>query len=100
MNKKPGPSDFVKLLGNTPDDVARSLRLLGVNGKRRNEYKCPVAVAINEHANGWGGIRVTSYGSLTYKDCQIMDPQTTDAVRQFVKNFDSGMYPELDSDKE
>ena len=91
---KLGPSDFVKWLGNTSEEVANSLRALGVKGDG-GERSCPVAIAINKHANGWGGIQVDTNGYLTYGDCQIVDPQTTEAVQQFVKDFDAGKYPDL-----
>jgi hypothetical protein len=94
MSTKLGPTAFLKSLGNTSQEVADSLRKLNVRG-RGGDYDCPIAVAVNTHANGWGGIRVSKCGYLTYNDCQIMDPQTTEAVRQFVKDFDAGMYPDL-----
>jgi hypothetical protein len=90
-----GPSEFVKSLGSTADEVAESLRRLGVKGRRRSRCECPIAVAVNKHAPGWGGIRVSGSGYLSYNDVQIMDPQTTSAVQAFVRAFDDGSYPYL-----
>lgn len=102
-SKKPGPSEFLQSLGNTSQEVADSLRRLGVKSKKPFDaasycYNCPIAVAVNEHSNGWGGIKVSQNGYLTYSDSQIMDPKTTPAVQWFIQDFDKGLYPDLVGD--
>lgn len=96
-SKKPSPTEFLKSLGNTSEEVANSLRRLGVKSKPWGTpgYNCPLAVAVNEHSCGWGGIYVSPSGCLTYRDSQIINPQTTTAVQQFVRDFDKGLYPDL-----
>lgn len=101
MTRKLGPTEFMESLGDSSSAVAESLRVLSVKGFTDGRgCMCPIAVAINIHAKGWGGIRVSSNGYASYNDCQIMDPQSTQAVKDFVKDFDSGVYPDLVGNKD
>lgn len=44
---KPRTTDFLKSLGDTSEEVAESLRKLGVKGKTtRYGDKCPIAIAV------------------------------------------------------
>jgi len=95
--RKPSLSDFMAELGSTADEVADSLRKLKVKGKRAGgcTLRHPLAVAINTHANSWGGLKVSPSGYMTYDDCQIMDPKPTKAVCDFSQAFHEGAYPDL-----
>lgn len=86
----------MKTLGYSSGAVAASLVALKVKGRREvSGSHCPVAVAINIYSSGWGDVRVYKGGLVTYNDSQIINPQSTQAVKDFVKDFDAGMYPGL-----
>jgi hypothetical protein len=102
-------NEYLASLGASADEVAESLRKQGVKGKRRSACKCPILNGIYKAIpNYWSGLEI--YGSATFslartphyhatlRDSQIIDPTLPQAVMDFIANFDSGQYPELDSE--
>jgi hypothetical protein len=110
--------DYLKSMGNTPDEVAQYLKAEGIKGVKGDDCFCPIIKAIyHQFPNLSRGLKVQSvyysagyrsfgvYGSLymeartvvrvTWNDCQTMDPDCPDAIKNFVLNFDDGQYPDL-----
>jgi len=87
-------SDFLKDMGNTSEEVAESIRKIGVKGVQKNPRHCPLALAIREKFPSTIGLRVGG-NTMTYSDPQTMDPAHTPSTSQFVKDFDAGKYPDL-----
>jgi len=92
-------SEFLASLGDSSDAIALSLKNLGVQGKVGDSRSCPISVACNKYAKGWGNVLTTGNGYLTWGDPQITDPVLDPAVQrnvtEFVHNFDARKYPEL-----
>jgi hypothetical protein len=91
-------------LGDTPDEVAETLRRYGVKGNCGWPTRCVVTRAIEGVVNaidprltvktlagGVGIYRQTDDGRWAL----VVGVPTTDAVRNFVKRFDRWQYPDL-----
>jgi len=101
-------SEYLASLGNTPDEVADSLRKQGVKGLVRSSRNCPVINGIYRACtNIWPGLRIGNgyklsdgehwHYSATYNDCQIMDPSLPLPVMDFIGKFDTGDYADLEA---
>lgn len=75
----------LRQLGGTSKEVARSLRRLGVQGRRRRTDHCPVAVYLRRMFPGaWVGLDNFGIGPDT---AALPRP-----VSEFVRRFDKGAY--------
>lgn len=99
-------SDYLKSLGDTAAEVAESLRQQGMKGLRGSSCKCPIINAIYKACpDYWSGLRIVNgrkvgdhwYYHADLNDAQIMDPTLTQAVMDFVGEFDGGKYPDLEA---
>ena len=99
---------YLETLGDTPDEIAESLRAAGIKGVPGDGYCCPIVVGIYENMNTWPGLLFNVVngkpkegeepnfrGGLTFNDSQIMDPPSTPAAVEFATRFDWGEYPDL-----
>jgi hypothetical protein len=68
-------------LGNTPDDVAETLRVLGIKAWKCNYRCCPLARVINGYV--WGIGFAYTYGEESF--------ELTQACKDFLWRFDSGV---------
>ena len=95
-----------ELLGDTPDEIAKTLLEQGVRGVPGDCKQCIIARSYKyTYPDGWGGLRASyrrpkkgdqpTYCTLTFDDCQIMDPQGSAALAEFMYRFDLGEYPAL-----
>lgn len=100
-------SEYLDSLGHTSEEVAGSLRQAGIKGIRVSPCHCPVLNAIY-HAlpDYWPGLKI--YGApaeagkaasyhATLSDSQICDPALPRAVIDFIGDFDTGKYPDLEA---
>lgn len=113
--------EYLKSMGNTSQEVAEHLEMLGIKGQKHHPQFCPIIKAIyHQFPNMSQGLKVDvyaysagyrsfgAYGKLwceasssvciTWQDCQTMDPTCPAAVAAFVKEFDEGKYPHLVGD--
>lgn len=111
-------SEFLKSMGNTADEVADYCRQNKITGEIQNPTFCPVIKAIYaKFPNLSKGLKVTTYRipdgyrdfgcygviwmegryvtKVTWNDCQTLDPETPQAVIDFVRKFDAKQYPDL-----
>lgn len=103
MTEKPTISEYLAALGNTPNEIAMTLRMQGIKGKRKSKRYGVISNAINTQCRGWGGLKILgkqdSNGDFhyraTYGDLQIIDPRLPQVVQDFLGLFDQGKYPEL-----
>ncbi len=82
-------------LGDTADAVADRLRALGIKGKHRHSYECPVAKLL--HANGYPDVEVDNGwtwpdGSTDNAIPEVANPAP---VGEFIQRFDAGVYLDL-----
>lgn len=113
-------NEFLKSLGSTSQEVADSLRKMGVEGEKYNEQFCPVIKAIYQNfpnfssglkaragsvpgyrcdtIYGWLHVKTTFRYEVTWDDCQTIDPICPEPVGQFITDFDNGKYPDLVGD--
>lgn len=103
-------SKYLESLGNTPDEVAESLRKQGVKGIKETSDACPIINGIYKNCpNAFPGLRIIAQlvksGDLTndkfhykatFDDIQIIDPELPQAVIGFLQRFDFGEYDFLD----
>lgn len=97
--------NFLKSLGETPNEIAQSIENMGVLGYRHDCHKCPIARAIMRKFGTLG-----SYASVRSKtivfvhECGRTEPLYIDlsyaAVIGFISQFDLGVYPKLIDGKE
>src|SRR5688572_1981023 len=81
----------LKELGDTPDKIAKSLYKLNITGVEDSAYFCPIANYIrNKHP--YSKITVCQY-EISFNGFLCKNKKV---VKQFIKNFDEGKYPELD----
>ena len=97
-------NDALADLGGTPDEVAESLRRLGIKGKRKSGETCPLAYFI---AAKFGDVvtyaEVDTCGVEIEIDRGNADLRWVDFAspcEQFVVRFDKGEYPDLVSPQE
>ncbi len=67
-----------------PDRIARLFERLGIEGERRIQDHCPMAVFLGAKVEDW---------VVRENDGTVHD--TPESIVQFVGNFDRGMYPEI-----
>jgi hypothetical protein len=83
-------------LGQTPDEVAESLRAAGVTGKREDAECCPVAIWL-KRATGADPYVDCEAASVRYvPDAPEVETSSPMAVRGFVVRFDHHQYPDLE----
>jgi hypothetical protein len=82
-------------LGSTSAEVAESLKLQGITGKRRECFSCPIAMFLIK--NG-ADIRRGAVGIESIMPSERYEEfDTPPAISRFIRNFDDGQYPELES---
>ncbi len=91
-------SDYLRQLGDTPEEVAVSLASQGIKGVRKQAYCCAIIVGIKKNCSDsmWPGIKAPRPGMITYSDAQIMDPICPQPVTEFMREFDDGKHPYLE----
>jgi hypothetical protein len=102
-------TQYLTSLGSTSQEVAQSLRQQGIKGLKRSPCHCPILNAIyGALPHYWAGLHIVGGGQLdgqkvpyraSLNDAQIMDPQLTAAVQDFLYDFDNGLYPDLVAQK-
>lgn len=90
----------LQLLGLTADEVADSLRVAGVKGKRVSTISCPVVTYLRRKLPGYA-----IYATQSVVDWAPIDSPPLSGigetvmipppVRDFIKRFDLGDYPDL-----
>jgi len=85
---------LLERLGSTADEVAASLKRLGVKGRRGSALTCPLAKYLNSRLPGTQPTKVSSV-SFQVTGSQLYVPA---GCSDFVRRFDIGRYPELDID--
>lgn len=85
-------------LGNSPEDIARSLALAGVRGKRQACCACPLVVWLGRRFPAWqfhlrGGGLVASRTSGHGPAVSLTVP---DPCKLFARRFDEGAFPEVE----
>lgn len=99
--------EYLSSLGNSSEEVAESLRKQGVKGYRKSVYACPILQGIYKACpNYWSGLEINGGiknfdGSWRYRaslhDSQIVDPTLPQPIMNFIGDFDTGKYPDLES---
>lgn len=102
----PTVKEYLKSLGDTAEQVAESLRSHGVKGVVASKCHCPILNAIYKACpDYWSGLEIVNgskngdhwYYTATLDDAQIMDPDLPQPVMDFIGEFDSGKYPDLEA---
>lgn len=108
-------SSWPECLGSTADEIAKTLRELGVKGRRRSCRTCPVAMSYYRLAPDKLSDKVTVLSvSCTDKTNVVqtralieinnaylrVDDSHREAIGKFIQRFDSGEFPDLDIAKE
>lgn len=84
-------------LGDTADKVADALRAKGIKGRKAKAASCPIANYVNassdyEHATASDILVTADDPDDEYHSLRVTTPQP---VRQFIGNFDDGVYLDL-----
>lgn len=89
-------------LGRDANQVAKSLRKQGITGRRGDPFGCAIARWMQKNFEGYGSIGVgRSIGvgawcvDLVTTEKTHLRVSTPPAVREFIRMFDGGLYPEL-----
>jgi hypothetical protein len=93
-------TDTLAALGDTPDEIAASLRRLGIRGQRAVMCDCPLSRYATEALGepvmiGFG----TASVFVELDDGTELVTELTEAQRQFVWRFDHRGYRDLESDQ-
>jgi hypothetical protein len=97
------------VLGDTVEEIAESLRKQGARGIPGDPKNCIIARSYKLHyPDGWSGLRagydcrkdesnviVSCSCSLSFNDPQIIDPQGSEALAEFMYRFDCGEFQDL-----
>ena len=83
---------YLNILNQDPDILASMFQRLGIKGKRGKPECCPVAKYLAA-TPALSGVRVGA-DALLFKGRHIRLPKN---VQEFIKGFDRGDYPELES---
>lgn len=102
-------TEYLTSLGNTSEEVAESLRQHGIKGVKKSKCHCPILNAIYQACpDYWTGLKIYGgtmkqdgnwYYYATLDDDQIMDPRLPQSVMNFIGDFDTGKYPDLEVKK-
>lgn len=96
--------EYLNDLGATADEVANNLRAAGIKGVIGSRCHCPIINGVYQACpTYWSGLtiicgRKTDKGwwySAQLNDSQIIDPTLPQPVMDFIGEFDSGKYPDL-----
>jgi hypothetical protein len=79
-------------LGATAEEIRHSLQALNITGYQEDAANCPLAVYLD--GQGFDDVQVTD----EIVTAQAQDSARLPQVREFVQNFDDGLYPELEED--
>lgn len=85
------PADYLAALGRTDDEVAATLRRLGITGRQFAVSHCPVANYLREHA-GMAHPNVSPRAVTTRNEHVTYVPAP---VAGFIRAFDLGYFPDL-----
>jgi hypothetical protein len=111
-------TEFLESLGNSSEEIAKNLSDMGIKGEVGNPQFCPIIKAIYHkmpdmsrglkvltirYSSGYrkfgvyGYLWMNGYDAIkvTWNDCQTIDPHCPSVIGDFVRDFDSGKYPEL-----
>lgn len=84
----------LKALGNTADEIADSLRQLGITGNRDGYKSCPLFHFLERKGFQVQGV---SYCDVDLETTEVTLPE---ACIEFIKEFDSGNYSFLAKERE
>jgi len=89
---------LIKSLGNSSDEIAKSLESLGVKGIGKVAGKCPLAIALNKFSiNNGRRVLIDGQCNIKYADnLESIGVEATQAAKDFVRDMDAGKYPNLD----
>ena len=80
-------------LGTTKEEVAQNLTKLGIKGGRYDCQKCPIANLIGQQSTFWESFW---HGSIPIMWINtIVNDKQYKAIREFIKAFDNGEFPDL-----
>lgn len=90
--------NLLRELGDTPEKVAGTLRQANVRGKIDSVTSCPVAKYLKSRLGrtytvGVGLNYVDVWADLGEK--KTASVELPESVKQFIRNFDAGRYPDL-----
>ena len=87
----------LRVLGNSEVEIAGNLRALDIKGEIGKPYNCPISVFLKSKGYGFPSVRLNnifvSSGPGGNKTFDSMETPYT--IKNFVKLFDDGEYPEL-----
>lgn len=84
---------FLNGLGNSPDEVAQTLKKRGIKGIAVKANSCPVAIALKRR---WPKRDISVVSTRIYFDRSYdYFARTPQGVERFIRMFDEGQYPEL-----
>lgn len=83
------------------DSVKEYLKLMGVKGFRENEMNCPISnwIRYNTDCPVMTEDKIIVFTGYDW-DNDVDEFETSEAVKQFIRNFDVGDYPELEDEYE
>lgn len=76
-------------LGQDSQEIARSLEMKGIKGKRNDSQYCPIALYLRDQ--GYACVSVGT--SVVVAGACINSPMPID---KFIEDFDAGKYPQLE----
>lgn len=88
-------------LGNSKEEVYLALKLRGITGYRGSWDCCPIANFIKkENKDKYpecpvAEVGVTAFSSFISNECKRSRMENTEAVQDFILNFDRGAYPDI-----
>jgi len=84
--------EMLDILGDTPDEIAESLKQKGIKGEKENCYCCPLAEYLK--SQGVSQVVVTDVKVKgIYRD--TLESGSFRKIRDFVFKVDAGEYPDL-----
>ncbi len=86
----------LKSLGKNKDEVANTLKTLGIKGNTSQPYSCPIARYLNQ-AFQLTGYDHTAWATGTRAGFMGTEVKVPHAVGDFIHAFDEHQYPEVDT---
>lgn len=94
----------VRELGDTPDEIAKSLEKRGIRGAKGDPRTCPVAQFLDEEVNDGfvfsvlgASVKIKSPSEVTIA---VLDFSVRSALNEFTTHFDKGHFPDLIKEEE
>lgn len=89
----------LRRLGDTPDQVARTLTEMGIKGRQEDSMSCPLANYLRRELRVERA-SVFQWAIVHLPNGQGFSPNTPDPAYKFAVLFDKGEYPQLIEEEE